>query len=111
MATIKISEAQQKILKKYLNEDEQTKEMTVNIPMGPDTDPTKAVTKKKDEIQRIGGNPEKTTFNLVPQQKDTTENQVTKEGRIISKAKLTENRRKALKAKSRVYSFTDFIRR
>lgn len=110
MATIKISESQQKILKKYLNEDEQSKEMTVNIPMGPDTDPTKAVTKEKEKIQKIGGNPNQATFNLVPQQKDTTETQVT-DGRIISKAKLTENRRKALKAKSKVYSFSDFIRR
>ena len=133
MAIFKISEAQKRLLNKFLFEDSNTNNgvvslsndatLNTNVKMGPDD--TAVIGPDASKNGELQNNPkatvidtkelEKNGSNVEVTNKNNNSNSTTKplenSGRIITKAKLSENRRKALNAKSKVYSFNDFIRK
>ena len=103
MATIKITEAQHKQIQKYLNEDEQGQnDSLITVDTNGET-PEQTI----EKLRNSGVNPNDKRLQL--KIINTPQKQPQNSGRIISKANLIENRRKALREKSKVYSFGDFI--
>lgn len=105
MAIFKISEEQRRALNCSINEVDSANDTKQQITVNTNG---RSSTETLTQLNQSGVDTNNKNLDV---KINNTPKPAENSGRVITKAQLSENRRKALNAKSKMYSFGDFIRK